>query len=59
LSLERLASKQAFDNLTLNHLETLCAAMTTDPGAVPKKAKPLIDDEEERKYDPSTSTKGG
>jgi len=32
--------------------------MTTDPGSVPKNARPLIDDEEERMYDPSTSKTG-
>jgi len=32
--------------------------MTTDPGSVPKNARPLIDDEEERAYDPSRSKTG-
>lgn len=32
--------------------------MTTDPGAVPKNALPLLDDEEERGYDPSSSKLG-
>ena len=32
--------------------------MTTDPGAVPRDALPLLDDEEEAKYDPTSSKTG-
>ena len=34
------------------------SAMTTDPGAVPRDALPLLDDEEEVKYDPTSSKTG-
>ena len=32
--------------------------MTTDPGAVPRDALPLLDDEEEVNYDPTSSKIG-
>eukprot|EP01036_Dinobryon_divergens_P030496 gene30496-39747_t len=57
-SLHALIHILCFNVLSLLAIYSHWRAMTTDPGAVPRDALPLLDDEEEVNFDPTSSKIG-